>query len=222
MKGHGLSVTATVVAILVTGFFVVHAQPGQDADEAEDRVRTFFERHDANHDGRLSREEFPGTDAAFARIDMDGDGFITLDELRAARAPAREARREVPADRATRWRQMLQRFDADGDGRISREEWQGRDEVFERLDANNDGFLTEDEVVRPLALEAERRPQRVDPAQMLIRLMDTSGDGRISSEEWAAFFELADENGDGYLTHGELFKQYQEMLRPRAEPADAQ
>ncbi|WP_221029063.1 alpha/beta hydrolase fold domain-containing protein [Actomonas aquatica] len=35
------------------------------------------ERSDRNHDGKISREEFPGPDRLFGRLDADGDGFLT-------------------------------------------------------------------------------------------------------------------------------------------------
>lgn len=42
-----------------------------------------FERFDRNRDGRLLREEFPGNDAAFNRMDTDRDFMVTYDEFTA-------------------------------------------------------------------------------------------------------------------------------------------
>ena len=78
--------------------------------------------------GGFPRSEWQRNSQAFDRIDGDKDGFITKDELKSA---AREFRR--------RHRSRLGEMDADADGNISRSEWKGKEEIFNRLDANNDG-----------------------------------------------------------------------------------
>ena len=43
-------------------------------------------RADANQDGKLSREEAPpALSERFDELDADGDGFLSADEIRAAR-----------------------------------------------------------------------------------------------------------------------------------------
>ncbi|MHC4598106.1 MAG: alpha/beta hydrolase fold domain-containing protein [Planctomycetota bacterium] len=62
------------------------------AATAEDRSETFIQKHDADMDGRLSREEFPTwARRLFSLVDKDGDGYVTLAEDRAFRK-AREGR----------------------------------------------------------------------------------------------------------------------------------
>jgi Ca2+-binding EF-hand superfamily protein len=36
----------------------------------------FVKKYDANGDGRVTRAEFPGTDAVFERADRNGDGVV--------------------------------------------------------------------------------------------------------------------------------------------------
>jgi len=43
---------------------------------------TLFSALDKDHDGKLSRAEFPGTDDEWRRLDRDGNGWITADEAR--------------------------------------------------------------------------------------------------------------------------------------------
>jgi len=55
---------------------------------------------------------------------------------------------------------FVQRLDRDGDGKVSRAEFDGPPHHFGTLDRNNDGFLTEDEA--PQHPPGDRRPRRPD------------------------------------------------------------
>ena len=37
---------------------------------------------DANHDGKLSKDEWKGSEQAFDRLDTNHDGFLSPDELK--------------------------------------------------------------------------------------------------------------------------------------------
>ncbi len=41
---------------------------------------------------------------------------------------------------------FLQRFDEDKDGKVSKDEFPGRNEMFDRVDENKDGFIDESEI----------------------------------------------------------------------------
>jgi Ca2+-binding EF-hand superfamily protein len=75
-----------------------------------------LEQADANHDGKVTKQEYVDARAAqFSRMDRNGDGFI--DE----------------AD---------SRIDSNGDGKISKDEFiNAPTMLFDKFDANKDGVL---------------------------------------------------------------------------------
>ena len=90
-----------------------------------------FARFDTNGDGLISRSEFPADSKLFDRFDANRDGAIT-------RA---EAQKAVP-DRASAERQ-LRGYDRNNDGLITRDEFPGNDNAFNRMDRNGDGVLSQ-------------------------------------------------------------------------------
>jgi Ca2+-binding EF-hand superfamily protein len=138
---------------------VAPAGPADGARGAGAGVGERFRAMDKNGDGKLSREELAGPPQFFDRLDADKDGFITPQEVTRAAVPnggnPAGAGRGAFADR-------LRAMDKDGDGKISKDEFSGRAEVFDRLDANSDGFVTPDELPRqrpePGKAKNARRP----------------------------------------------------------------
>ncbi|MGE0712932.1 MAG: alpha/beta hydrolase fold domain-containing protein [Planctomycetota bacterium] len=61
-------------------------RPGPQDGAAPDEVRRRFERLDRNGDGRITPDELPRP-ALFRALDRDGDGAITLDEARSLQGP---------------------------------------------------------------------------------------------------------------------------------------
>lgn len=97
---------------------------------------------DADGDGALSVSEFGGSATAFAQLDRDGDGALRAGELDAGLARAQFQRRaQALADAAMRL------HDSDNDGALTAAEF-GRDaELFEAVDANGDGRIDRDELL---------------------------------------------------------------------------
>ncbi|MCC2111777.1 MAG: EF-hand domain-containing protein [Hyphomicrobiales bacterium] len=90
-------------------------------------------RFDANRDGSVSFEEFAaGRQNRFDMFDADKDGIVTTAEIDA-----------VLMKRLVRQRErMLKMRDFDGDGSISKQEFEfGLQQKFTRLDRNGDGKL---------------------------------------------------------------------------------
>lgn len=94
---------------------------------------------DANHDGVVTRAEYAAwRTAQWQRMDRNGDGFFTRDDL--------------PAMLRDRWdsqriAKLREDFDRNHDGRISRAEFvNGPMPGFDLADTNHDGVVTGAEV----------------------------------------------------------------------------
>jgi hypothetical protein len=98
------------------------------------------------------------------------------------------------------WQWLAARYDANHDGKITRQEFTGPSEVFERLDRDHDGTLTASDFDW-----SERSPftQKSRPVGFWFRQIDRNSNGRISAEEWQAFFTRA-AHGKDYLTVDDL------------------
>jgi Ca2+-binding EF-hand superfamily protein len=110
-------------------------KPGRRGHHTRAEAEERWKKLDQDNDGRISRSEWQRDDQAFDRMDADKDGFLTKEELQSAA-------REFRAKRRSR----LWEMDADADGNISRSEWKGKEETFNRLDSNKDGLLSRDEL----------------------------------------------------------------------------
>jgi Ca2+-binding EF-hand superfamily protein len=112
------------------------------AARRQEHAQKMFAREDANKDGRLTRDESRMPSAWFERADANKDGALTLAELT-------EARKSAVADKGAGkgpGAGKHQRFDANGDGKVDREELRtSAANQFTQLDKNKDGNLTSDE-----------------------------------------------------------------------------
>lgn len=194
---HAAVLTALVLAS-IAGIAV--AQGNAPHHGFLDRLRAA----DTNADGMLSRDEaaaLPRISANFDAIDTNHDNYITFDELRAF----------FKAHHAKRHGDFLKRLDTDGDGRISKAEAATAPRLaqhFDQIDANHDGFLTQEEI------RAAHQAMRVAHWKRI----DTDGDGKISLAEaqanaprLAAHFDQVDANHDGFITPDELRAAFHAM-----------
>ena len=99
----------------------------------------FAEKPDRRWHGPISIEEAEARAAErFSRIDADGDGTLTREELF-----SEERRQERVGERRQR---KFERLDADGDGTVSAEEYGKRMERLLALDSDQDGQVTREEL----------------------------------------------------------------------------
>ena len=105
--------------------------------------KRMMERLDKNGDGAISQDEVDeGTWRHFGRADTNGDGNVTADELEAMLRERPGAGGGMMRDPA----RMVKHLDTDGNDMLSRDEWKGPQEAFDKIDADADGFLTVDEL----------------------------------------------------------------------------
>lgn len=146
--------------------------------------------------------------AKFAKLDANRDGFITKAEGEAVKQQLHAGIIEGRAERAA-------------DGKRS-----GRDQMFDRVDANHDGMISRDEfasVPRPQSMimrGSGMRGMRGMGGQMFERT-DANRDGRVSLVEAQraalAHFETMDLNRDGTVTFEE--REQARQIRKQHKPA---
>ena len=92
---------------------------------------------------------------------------------------------------------FVRKMDANADGKIARDEWKGKPQGFDTLDADKDGFLT----------AAELGSVTRDKGAKMFQQFDANSDGKIARDEWTQkprAFDKMDANADGFLTPDEL------------------
>lgn len=222
----GLAVSALLLGALAIGF----TQPGPQGEQAQcgphgESWEQFLQEHDADGSGTLSADEFPGPDHAFTRIDADGNGQITEQEAVEAAKTRHErrgmqGRRGEQIDPQQRWERWLEHQDANGDGVISKDEFNGPEHAFTRLDANEDGQITQEEALAtPARRGGDGGPghERMNPEERWARMLehlDADGSGTISQDEFPGrdeVFARIDADGDGQITQDEMQEAAQRM-----------
>lgn len=167
---------------------------------------------DTNQDGTISKAEFVTAAAdRFIDTDLNGDGALTKDEMKASH----------DAKRAERSDKRFADSDANGDGVISKSEYEAKktarsEKRKSRRDLNNDGKVDDADKELRKAKRAEWKEKRgermknrdVNRDNVRKRIKrDANGDGVITRAEYdtatEAMFLRLDANGDGVLTEGE-------------------
>jgi Ca2+-binding EF-hand superfamily protein len=150
-----------------------------------------FQEMDADQNQSVSAEEFQGGDEEFARLDLDGDGQLTV----------REVRYSVPTVFVLIYH--MDAMDADASGSISVEEWQ---QVLTTLDSGGDGGIDREELRALASGEGKEGPKQL--ARMILAHFthfDRDKDATITNREWQKQFIILDQaEPRGQLTAEEL------------------
>jgi Ca2+-binding EF-hand superfamily protein len=136
------------------------ARRRENADRPEGpsfRGPKFLQMLDANHDGKLSKNELAKAAESFDELDANHDGELDLRELMGPPPEGMEpftGRPEGPLaenrprpETAAGGGPFFQRLDKDGDGKLAKDELPPRlKDRFEQLDRNGDGFVSAEEL----------------------------------------------------------------------------
>lgn len=130
-----LPMTQPATPLLRTAAFALLIAMGV-AGAAEAQMRS----PDTNHDGVVSRAESQaGSDARFKRMDANKDGVVDAAELAKVKS--------FIGSRSPKMIQMLDRLDANGDGKVTKAEADAAHKLsFDKTDANHDGQLDKAEL----------------------------------------------------------------------------
>lgn len=186
------------------------------SDNARERsqsgIREFIRRHDSNEDGKLSRSELPPRMRSdFDRLDANRDGSISQDEVAQQvqqGATARRSRRSAGTPVEVTYVWIL---DADR-GQADLEELQSAYEAMRKIDKNNDGKISRDE------LRARREQVASQWCDKCFDRMDQNNDGELSKSEaegseFASDFSQIDRNHDQQLTKSEIHSYLDEQFQ---------
>jgi Ca2+-binding EF-hand superfamily protein len=152
---------------------------------AETTGQPHFSQVDLNGDNLISKAELTAhAKTYFDRADTNGDGALSLSEMMTRR----------PANASVRLQKMIDKADTNSDGIVDFDELEaartqsGRGNIFDKLDADNDGQLSNEEFARIKKKKHEVKGNILAKLQSIIRgdkfdKLDTDKDGQLSAEE---------------------------------------
>jgi len=145
-----------MVLLLLVSCSLSYSQRAEKDENKKESLLEAFNKRDKNEDGKLDKSELIGVVSNnFEKVDADGDGFLSIEEFEAARKLKEnkkgDRRRPNPEE-------AFKMLDTNQDEKISKEEAKGPlAEHFDRIDSNDDGFITVDELEKMQRRRGSRR-----------------------------------------------------------------
>jgi Ca2+-binding EF-hand superfamily protein len=185
-----------------------------------------FAELDKNKDKKLSREEMPPqfSAQAFDRVDTNHDGFIDEEEWSAMRSRFGGGMGGGPRTGEN----LAKLLDANGDGKVSRDEFAKILSLFDTLDKDHNGELSQEELNGFFRAVNEAQAQATGGVEVnnLFERFDKNKDGKITAEEMGneKTFKALDLNKDGFITREEAdmalkqLKKASEAKKAQASP----
>ena len=179
-----------------------------------------FDRADTDKNGSLSQAEvLASAEKVFERRDSNKDGAIDTADARPHKSKGHHGK--GGEERAER---MLKRLDADNDGKVSQDEMLARaSETFERFDANKNGEVTKAEIDK-------KREAFRDARKAFREVKASNGEARQEARKalrdarmdrmGARMFERADADKNGTLTKAEMETAAAAMFKQRDRNGD--
>jgi hypothetical protein len=105
------------------------------------------------------------------------------------------------------WESTRKRFDRDGNGRISRQEFPGGDTDFARLDRDHDQALSAAD------FNFSGSSLAPSPGAMVFSRVDRDGNGKLTHDELERFFRATDSGAQGFLSLSDMQEVFDQPLR---------
>jgi Ca2+-binding EF-hand superfamily protein len=195
---------------------ITAAQMANSTDAAErvqHRAASLVMRLDKAGNGYVTKDEFlAAASQRFARMDKDGNSKLTLAEMTATghghgqrAAGAQQGAGDQAGKHAQFAQKRFDKLDANHDGVVTQDEYlAAATAMYQQFDAQGNGKVTAGEIA-----SSPRAKERVAGAtQRMVERLDTNGDGVVSQSEYLAAaqkrFTRLDKNGDGFIDANEL------------------
>jgi Ca2+-binding EF-hand superfamily protein len=176
------------------------------AERLNKRAEGFVRRFDTAGNGYVTQDEvIAAAQKRFARMDANGDGKLTPDELTFGHGH-RAAADVTPSERRTAFAQKhFDKLDTNHDGVVTMDEFVGAATArFQQLDSHGTGKITAADIAS--SPKAQQRAQHA--VARIVQHVDTNGDGMVSQDEYLAAakkrFSRMDRNGDGFIDADEM------------------